>query len=79
MPGLILGQSEVNLLEITGAYTAFANQGIWSKPHAIKVIRDGRDCEDFDNHTTCREVYRFNETGDEQKQAIKKNYRRNHE
>ncbi|WPF89865.1 PBP1A family penicillin-binding protein [Cyanobacterium aponinum AL20118] len=72
VPGLILGQSEVNLLEITGAYTAFANQGIWSKPHAIKVIRDGRDCEDFDNHTTCREVYRFNETGDEQKQAIKK-------
>lgn len=72
VPGLILGQSEVNLLEITGAYTAFANQGIWSKPHAIKVIRDGRDCEDFDNHTTCREVYRFNENGDEQKQAIKK-------
>jgi len=72
VPGLILGQSEVNLLEITGAYTAFANQGIWSKPHAIKVIRDGRDCEDFDNHATCREVYRFNENGDEQKQAIKK-------
>lgn len=72
VPGLILGQSEVNVLEITGAYTAFANQGIWSKPHAIKVIRDGRDCEDFENHTTCREVYRFNENGDEQKQAIKK-------
>ncbi|WP_330202931.1 PBP1A family penicillin-binding protein [Cyanobacterium sp. Dongsha4] len=72
VPGLILGQNEVNVLEITGAYTAFANEGIWSKPHAIKVIRDGRDCEDFDNHTTCREVYRFNENGDEQKQAIKK-------
>jgi membrane peptidoglycan carboxypeptidase len=72
VPGLILGQSEVNVLEITGAYTAFANQGIWSKPHAIKVIRDGRDCEDFEKHTTCREVYRFNENGDEQKQAIKK-------
>lgn len=72
VPGLVLGQSEVNVLEITGAYTAFANQGIWSKPHAIKVIRDGRDCEDFENHTTCREVYRFNENGDEQKQVIKK-------
>jgi len=71
VPGLILGQSEVNVLEMTGAYTAFANQGIWSRPHAIKVIRDGRDCEDFQNHKTCREIYRFNENKDEQKQVIK--------
>jgi 1A family penicillin-binding protein len=71
VPGLILGQSEVNMLEMTGAYTAFANQGIWSLPHAIKVIRDGRDCEDYENHKTCREIYRFNENKDEQKQVIK--------
>ncbi|BAQ66581.1 PBP1A family penicillin-binding protein [Geminocystis sp. NIES-3709] len=70
VPGLILGQSEVNVLEITGAYTAFANQGIWSRPHAIKVIRDGRDCQDFEKHNTCREIYRFNENSDEQKQVI---------
>ncbi|BAQ61118.1 multimodular transpeptidase-transglycosylase [Geminocystis sp. NIES-3708] len=71
VPGLILGQSEVNVLEMTGAYTAFANQGIWSRPHAIKVIRDGRDCEDYEKHNTCREIYRFNQNKDEQKQAIK--------
>ncbi|MBL1211583.1 PBP1A family penicillin-binding protein [Geminocystis sp. GBBB08] len=70
VPGLILGQSEVNVLEMTGAYTAFANQGIWSRPHAIKVIRDGRDCEDYEKHNTCREIYRFNENKDEQKQVI---------
>jgi penicillin-binding protein 1A len=70
VPALILGQSEVNVLEMTGAYTAFANQGIWSRPHAIKVIRDGRDCQDYENHQTCREIYRFNENKDEQKQVI---------
>ncbi len=70
VPGLILGQSEVNVLEMTGAYTAFANQGIWSRPHAIKVIRDGRDCQDYEKHNTCREIYRFNENKDEQKQVI---------
>lgn len=70
VPGLILGQSEVNVLEITGAYTPFANQGIWSHPHAIKVIRDGRDCEDVEKHNTCREIYRFNENKNEQKQVI---------
>ncbi len=70
VPGLILGQSEVNVLEITGAYTAFANQGIWSRPHAINIIRDGRDCEDDDNYRTCREMYRFNQSGDNQKQAL---------
>lgn len=70
VPGLILGQSEVTVLEITGAYTAFANQGIWSRPHAIKVIRDGRDCENPEQHNTCREIYRFNENKDEQKQVI---------
>lgn len=70
VPGLILGQSEVTVLEITGAYTPFANQGIWSRPHAIKVIRDGRDCEDYEKHHTCREIYRFNENKDEQKQVI---------
>ena len=70
VPGLVLGQSEVNLLEMTGAYTAFANRGVWSRPHGINVIRDGRDCEDFNNYLTCREVYRFNQSGAEQKKVL---------
>jgi membrane peptidoglycan carboxypeptidase len=73
VPGLVLGQSEVNVLEMTGAYTAFANKGVWSRPHGIKVIRDGRDCEDFNNYRTCTEVYRFNQSGDEQKKVLKDN------
>lgn len=70
VPGLVLGQSEVNLLEMTGAYATFANQGIWIKPHAIRVIRDGRDCTDYSKYETCREIYRFNQGGYEKKQAI---------
>ncbi|MGY6530716.1 MAG: transglycosylase domain-containing protein [Cyanobacterium sp.] len=70
VPGLALGQSEVNVLEMTGAYATIPNQGVWNRPHAIKVIRDGRDCENIDEYHTCREVYRFNQGGYETKQAI---------
>ena len=70
VPGLILGQSEVNLLEMTSAYTPFANEGIWSKAHGIKVIRDGRDCKSFNNIESCREIYRFNQNQDQQKRVI---------
>ena len=70
VPGLALGQSEVNVLEMTGAYATFANGGVWNRPHAVKVIRDGRDCEDFDDHSTCREIYRFNQGGYESRQAV---------
>ncbi|MBE9222772.1 transglycosylase domain-containing protein [Cyanobacterium stanieri LEGE 03274] len=70
VPGLALGQSEVNVLEMTGAYATIANQGVWNRPHAINVIRDGRDCENVDEYNTCREVYRFNQGGYESKQAI---------
>lgn len=70
VPGLALGQSEVNVLEMTGAYATIPNQGVWNRPHAIKVIRDGRDCEDIDQYSTCREIYRFNQGGYESSQAV---------
>ncbi len=58
-PGLVLGQSETSVLEMTGAYAAIANGGIWNKPHAIKRILDGSDCTDPSDRNTCREVYVF--------------------
>ena len=70
IPGLVLGQSEVNVLEMTGAYATFANGGVWNRPHAIRVIRDRRDCEDYSDYQTCREIYRFNQGGHETRQAI---------
>jgi 1A family penicillin-binding protein len=56
-PGLVLGQSEVNVLEITGAYATFANRGIWNRPHAIVRVLDGSDCENPNDPKTCREIY----------------------
>ncbi len=38
-PSLSLGTSEVTLLEMTGAYTAFANSGRRVDPHIIKRVR----------------------------------------
>lgn len=58
-PGLVLGESEVSVLEMTGAYGAFANEGIWHRPHAINRILDGSDCENPNDLQTCREIYSF--------------------
>ena len=58
-PGLVIGQSETNVLEMTGAYATIANDGIWNKPHAINRILDGSDCQDSGDRNTCREIYVF--------------------
>jgi membrane peptidoglycan carboxypeptidase len=70
VPGLVLGQSEVNLLEMTGAYAAFANNGVWNRPHAIKRILDGGDCTDFNNPKTCREIYSFDQDNTSHRRVI---------
>ncbi len=70
IPGLVLGQSEVNVLEITGAYATFANRGVWNRPHAIRRILDGSDCADYQDQQTCREIYSFNKDNNARKRAI---------
>ena len=40
---LALGTSEVSLLELTSAYSVFANQGTWIEPYAIKKITDSNN------------------------------------
>ncbi len=60
VPGLILGQSEVNVLEMTGAYGVFANRGVGNKPHTIRKIIDSSDCGDRNNIYTCRCIYSYN-------------------
>lgn len=61
-PGLVIGQSETNVLEMTGAYATIANDGIWNKPHTIKRILDGSDCKDAGERNTCREIYFFDDS-----------------
>ncbi|MBD1832708.1 transglycosylase domain-containing protein [Cyanobacteria bacterium FACHB-472] len=61
VPGLVLGQSETTLLEMTGAFAAIENNGVWNRAHAIKRILDSSDCTDFKNPQTCRVIYSFEE------------------
>ncbi len=61
VPGLVLGQSEVTPLEMTGAFGAIANQGVWNRPHGIQRVIDSSDCEDFDNPDTCRVIYDYSQ------------------
>lgn len=58
-PGLILGQSEVTLLEMTGAFGVLANQGVRNKPHTINRIFDSSDCENPQDVNTCRVIYDY--------------------
>lgn len=57
VPGLVLGQSEVTVLEMTGAFATLANNGVFNRAHAIKRILDSSDCKDFKNRQTCRVIY----------------------
>jgi len=41
-PAIALGAYEVTPLEIAGAYTVFANQGVYAKPYWIALVRDRR-------------------------------------
>jgi len=40
VPSLALGTSEINILELTGAFSTFANEGYKVKPHLITRIED---------------------------------------
>lgn len=70
VPRLAIGQSEVNVLEITGSYAAIANNGVWNRPHAIQRILDSGDCTDYKNPQTCRVIYTFDEDGEKGIQAV---------
>jgi penicillin-binding protein 1A len=60
-PGLVLGQSEVTLLEMTGAYATFANNGRWNRPHAIVRVLDGGDCQKPGDRKSCRMIYSYDQ------------------
>lgn len=53
VPALCLGTSDLNMMELTGAYTTFANQGLWIEPNFITRIEDkhGRVIHQFQPDT----------------------------
>ncbi|MEL7038171.1 MAG: transglycosylase domain-containing protein [Cyanobacteria bacterium J06592_8] len=59
VPGLILGQSEVTVLEMTGAFAAIADGGAFHRPHAVLRILDSSDCDDFNDISSCRVIYAY--------------------
>lgn len=59
VPGLILGESEVNLLEMTAAFGSLGNQGVWNRGHGIRRVIDSGDCQDINNPQTCRVIYDY--------------------
>ena len=55
-PAVALGSYEVTPLEIAGAYTIFVNHGIYTKPHFINTIANGRGSQIFDSEPEHRNV-----------------------
>ena len=71
VPGLVLGQSEVTPLEMTGAVGAIANNGLWNRPHGIQRILDSSDCEDNRDRSTCRVIFDFTtDSGDREQEVL---------
>lgn len=70
VPGLILGQSVVNVLEMTGAFGAISNRGLWNPPHAINRILDSSDCSDRNDLKTCRVIYSFDNNREANKRVL---------
>jgi penicillin-binding protein 1A len=56
-PGLVLGQSESTLLEMSRAYAVVANEGRKNSPLAIRKILDAGDCAKPLDIQTCRVIY----------------------
>ncbi len=55
VPGLALGQSEVRLVELTAAYAAVANDGIWHAPTTIRQLTDAETCGGLESQR-CRSL-----------------------
>jgi len=55
-PSIVLGGYEVKLLEMTSAYSSFANNGAWLKPVPILRIEDSRGNIIENNESTPRRV-----------------------
>jgi len=57
VPGLVLGQSEVTVLEMTSAFGILANSGVQTRSRTIQKIIDSGDCKQPKSLETCRVIY----------------------
>jgi membrane peptidoglycan carboxypeptidase len=70
VPAVILGQSVVNLLEITGSYSAIANRGLWNQPRVIKRVYDSGFCTNPKDFKTCRQIYSYESNSQRNRKAV---------
>ena len=73
VPGLVLGQSVVTVMEMTGAFGAIGNGGVWNRPHAISRILDSSDCRDQNDPKTCRVIYSYDQDAEANKRVLPTN------
>ncbi|UIE38944.1 PBP1A family penicillin-binding protein [Leptodesmis sichuanensis] len=71
VPGLVLGQSETTVLEMTGAFGVLADGGIRNYPRTIRRILDAGDCQDRKNFKTCRVIYSIDQDTEQKQPVIK--------
>ncbi len=57
VPGLVLGQSETTVLEMTSAFGVLANSGVQTRSRTIQKIIDSGDCKQPKLIETCRVIY----------------------
>ena len=57
VPGLVLGQSETTVLEMTSAFGVLANSGVQTRSRTIRKIIDSGDCKQPKLIETCRVIY----------------------
>ena len=55
-PALALGAYEVTPIEVAGAYTVFANRGLFSKPSWVRTVRDDTGSEIFSHKPVRKQV-----------------------
>ncbi|MEM9136801.1 MAG: transglycosylase domain-containing protein [Cyanobacteria bacterium P01_F01_bin.42] len=70
VPGLVLGQSEVTLLELSQAYGVVANDGLRTRARAIRKVFDAGDCEVPAKTETCRVIFDQSQAASKSLQAI---------
>jgi penicillin-binding protein 1A len=70
VPGLVLGQSEVTPLEMTGAFSVLANRGLFNPPRTIRRILDGGDCKIRNDLSSCRLLYSTEKDSQRNRQVL---------
>jgi len=70
VPALILGQSEVTVIEMTGAFSVLANDGVKNRPHLVDRVYDSSACETLSDRTTCRIIYDYRNDSEMNQQVL---------